>query len=64
MIVNGKEMNIPSGTTISALLKKLKINAERVVVQVNQEIISAQRFEKVILDAEDKIEIISFVGGG
>lgn len=63
MIVNGKEMNFEN-ITILQLLKNLSLDMKRVVVEVNREIVSKEEYPEYLLNGEDKIEIISFVGGG
>lgn len=64
MIINGKEMEFNEGITIEELLKKLNLNMDKVVVEVNLEIIMKEKYYEFILNQEDKVEIISFVGGG
>lgn len=64
MIVNGKEMNFEENLTVLELLKNLSISENRVVVEVNYNIMTKEQFSEVILNKEDKVEIVSFVGGG
>lgn len=62
--VNGKPMDIKPGTTVEELLDALKVNAEQVVVQLNLEIITREHLGKRTVNPGDKVEILSFVGGG
>lgn len=64
MFVNGKEMNIKSGITVNDLIKKLNIDKDKIVVEVNFDIIRKEEYCDRILVDSDKIEIIAFVGGG
>lgn len=64
MIVNGKTMNFKEEITIEELLKNFHLDMDKVVVEVNLEIISKEKYYEFVLNEEDKIEIISFVGGG
>ncbi|KYH35310.1 sulfur carrier protein ThiS [Clostridium tepidiprofundi DSM 19306] len=64
MFVNGKEMNIESGITVDDLINKLNIDKDKIVVEVNFEIIRKEEYCDRILVDSDKIEIIAFVGGG
>ncbi|MCY6484186.1 sulfur carrier protein ThiS [Clostridium aestuarii] len=64
MIVNGKEVKFNEGMNIEELIKKFDLNMDKVVVEVNLEIVSKEKYNEFILNKEDKIEIISFVGGG
>lgn len=64
MLVNGKALDIPSGTTILQLLERLGICHEKVVVEVNMQIIAKEDYQEMLLHEGDKVEIVSFVGGG
>ncbi len=62
--MNGTEQEVPSGTNLSQLLDRLKIQPERVAVEVNLKVIHRQQYNQVSLNEGDQIEIIGFVGGG
>lgn len=63
MIVNGKDMNFEN-ITILRLLENLNLDMNKVVVEVNLDIVSKEDYTEYLLNKEDKVEIISFVGGG
>lgn len=64
MKVNGKEMNLEDGITIDELLSKIKINKDRVVVEVDGAIVLKDEFSSFKLKENNTIEVVSFVGGG
>ena len=64
MKVNRKKMDMEDITTISSLLSKLGVNENKVVVELNKEIINKEKYSKINLQEDDVIEVISFVGGG
>lgn len=64
MIINGEEKDFEIGITIEDLLKKLNIDAERIVIEVDLEIIPKDEFKTKKLGSESKVELIRFVGGG
>lgn len=64
MIVNGKVYSFEGNITISDLLKKLNLNSDLVVAEVNLNIVYKENFSDKVLNDSDRIEIISFVGGG
>lgn len=64
MIVNGKNIDYKERITVENLLEKLDLNMDEVVVEVNLNIISKENYSDILLNKEDKIEIINFVGGG
>lgn len=64
MKVNGKDAEFKENLTIIDLLNKYNLKSDRVVVEVNLEIIEESNYSTYILKDEDIIELISFVGGG
>lgn len=64
MKVNGKEKEFRENITIIDLLKEYGLKKDRVVVEVNFEIVEESSYQEYILKEEDVIELISFVGGG
>ncbi|NLK94884.1 MAG: sulfur carrier protein ThiS [Clostridiales bacterium] len=64
MIVNGKIIAFQEGMTIEDLLIILNLNSNKVVVELDKEIILKEDFSKTFLKESSKLEIISFVGGG
>ena len=64
VVVNGEEKDISEGLTVEGLLNKLGIGKERVAVELNLDIVPKGRFDDTILKDGDRIEIVSFVGGG
>ncbi len=63
MVVNGKEMSVDVDC-VTGLLNHLNISLQMVVVEVNGSIIDKKIYDDRVLKADDKIEIVSFVGGG
>ncbi|MDK0909157.1 sulfur carrier protein ThiS [Clostridium perfringens] len=64
MIVNGKKVEKGELNTVYDLLKSLNVNSKRVVVEINKEIVNSGDYNEILLNHEDVIEIIAFVGGG
>ena len=63
MRVNGNEISNENIHTISELLQNFSLNENRVVIELNGKII-IKEVNKVNLNENDTIEVISFVGGG
>ena len=62
--VIGKISEITSNTTILGLLSANRIKPEQVGVELNEKIIERKKFKDTFFSSDDKIEILSFVGGG
>ena len=64
MILNGKTVDLQEEISIEQLLKYYNLNPQKVVVEVNMEIIDDEVYSTYVLKNQDTVEVISFVGGG
>ena len=62
--INGKIKSINQDSTLSLVLKNLKIQLNKVAIELNEEIIDKKKIKKIKLNKNDKIEIVHFIGGG
>ena len=62
--VNGEARTWRSGATVAELLQDLDIRTERVAVELNLEILDRAVFDQRSLNDGDRVEILSFIGGG
>ena len=62
--INGKIKSINQDSTLSSVLKNLKIPLNKVAIELNEEIIDKKKINKIKLNKNDKIEIVHFIGGG
>jgi thiamine biosynthesis protein ThiS len=64
LLVNGEEREIEAGATVSSLLESLDLVPGTVVVERNRKIVERSRYEEVLLEDGDRLELVHFVGGG
>ena len=62
--LNGDSYEINNGTNLNELLNKLKIQKNKVAIEVNGEIVEKSKYPNLILNKGDKVEIVKFIGGG
>lgn len=62
--LNGTARDIDSDVTVKVLLDSIKLKPETVAVELNLAIVPKNEYDTRQLNEADKIEIISFVGGG
>jgi len=62
--LNGDLYEINNGTSLNELLNKLKIQKNKVAIEVNGEIVEKNKYSNLILNKNDKVEIVQFIGGG
>lgn len=64
MLINGEEKAVACPTALSELLAQLGYRAAFVAVELNGTIVKQADFGSTTITDADKLEIVSFVGGG
>ena len=62
--VNGEARPVPAGCTVSGLLALMQIDAVRVAVERNLDVVPRRAHEATVLADGDRLEVVTFVGGG
>ena len=62
--LNGDVYEIKGSTNLNELLNKLKIEKNKVAIEVNGEIVQKDKYQNLFLRKDDKVEIVHFIGGG
>ncbi len=62
--VNGQGREIAAGTTLSQLLAGLDLGGMRVAVERNLNIVPRNEYDATVLAEGDRLEVVTFVGGG
>lgn len=64
LIINGKERNLRSSSTLTELVQELEITAPHFAMALNQQVIPKSQYSDTALKEGDKVEIVHAVGGG
>ncbi|MBK9383553.1 MAG: sulfur carrier protein ThiS [Planctomycetes bacterium] len=64
IIVNGEEREVAPETTLEQLLRVLALDRGSVAIEVNGALVPRARFAERALQPGDRLEIVTFVGGG
>jgi sulfur carrier protein len=64
IVVNGEARSVAPGTSIAALIGELGFGDRRVAVERNREVIPRAQHATTILGDGDRLELVTFVGGG
>ena len=64
IIVNGKPAEVKDKITVAEFLEEQKINPKIVAVEVNDSILEPERYSQKLLNDNDRLEIIFYLGGG
>ncbi len=64
IVINGETRTIREGATVLSLLAELSLPESRVAVERNRAIVRKADFAGTALRDGDRVEIVTFVGGG
>ena len=62
--LNGEAREVPAGTTVADLLGELEVLPKHVAVEVNLELVPRSRHAERVLGENDRLEVVTLVGGG
>jgi sulfur carrier protein len=64
VIINGEQREVPAHQSVSALLDWLKIDSQRVAIEVNKTLVRRRDWDATTVSNGSQLEIVEFVGGG
>ncbi len=64
IILNGEPVETPDNLTAAALIRHLGLENERLAMEINQEIAPRSRHDEIVIQPNDKVEIVHAIGGG
>lgn len=64
VVINGVSREDREGKLLSEVLRVEGYRAEQVAAEINGEIIPRSQFDRMLLKDGDRLEVVSFVGGG
>jgi sulfur carrier protein len=62
--INGTPEDAGGITTVKELVRIKSLPEKQIVIELNGGIVKREQWENTLLQAEDRIEILRFVGGG
>jgi thiamine biosynthesis protein ThiS len=62
--VNGEPLRVASGSTVADILRQLSLDRARVAVEHNLRVVPRAEHASLRLNHGDRLEIVTFVGGG
>jgi thiamine biosynthesis protein ThiS len=64
IVVNGERRAVAEGATVRSLLGELCLPESRVAVERNRALVRKAEYAGTALSEGDRVEIVTFVGGG
>ena len=62
--VNGEAKELSGSTSLAELITQLDLPATRIAVELNRVVIRRSEWSVTVIQDEDRLEIVHFVGGG
>ena len=62
--LNGETREVAEGTTLAALVQELGLGRFAYAIERNREVVPRARHDQTHLEEGDRVEIVTFVGGG
>ena len=62
--INGESEILDEKTSINKFLKKKGKSSDRVIVVYNGQLLDRKKWSEIILEDQDDLEVLRFVGGG
>jgi len=62
--LNGEPLTVPEGATVADLLQQLGKDSRYLAVERNFELVPRTRHRECVLQPQDRVEIVTLVGGG
>lgn len=62
--VNGKQIQLTSEMSVADYLKQNNYQINRIAVEMNEEILPKYNYSETMLKDGDRLEVVTFVGGG
>jgi thiamine biosynthesis protein ThiS len=64
IFINGDARNVPEGESVLRLIESLGIEAARVAIELDRNILPRSDWAATLLHGGERLEIVHFVGGG
>ena len=62
--VNGKQIQLTSEMSVADYLEQNNYQINRIAVEMNEEILPNYSYSETMLKNGDRLEVVTFVGGG
>ena len=64
ILVNGEPQEVEENISLPELVAELNLKAEQIAIELNHNVVRRAQWDNTLLQADDKVEIVHFVGGG
>ena len=62
--VNGETREVEENLSLPKLVAELELKPEQIAIELNHNVVRRAQWDNTLLQPDDKVEIVHFVGGG
>lgn len=62
--VNGEPREVEENISLPQLIAGLNLKPEQIAIELNHNVVRRAHWENTLLEPDDQVEIVHFVGGG
>jgi thiamine biosynthesis protein ThiS len=62
--VNGETREVEDNVSLPKLVAELELKPEQIAIELNHNVVRRAQWGNTLLQPDDKVEIVHFVGGG
>lgn len=62
--LNGEIKELETEVTLDRLLELFSLPSQRIAVELNHEVVRRAEWSNIKIKADDRVEVVHFVGGG
>ena len=64
IVYNGEPRQVEEATTVAELLRQSGVPERLCAVELNESVLPKPSYESTLLQGGDRVEVVTFVGGG
>jgi len=62
--INGEARDVANQSTLEDLVRELSLQPQRIAIELNHNVVRRNEWSETVLNGDDRVEIVHFVGGG
>ena len=62
--INGEPREVEENILLPKLVAELSLKPEQIAIELNHHVVRRAQWDNTLLQPDDKVEIVHFVGGG
>lgn len=64
VFINGESFSFDAALSVDGIVEKLRLDKRKIAIERNLEIVPRSQYSEILIQDNDRIEIVGFIGGG